>query len=795
MLPTPFSPRASFLFLLLAPCWAIVFEPQVRADGKFPADRLHVIAVIDGRDELHVSHQKATWIHKAWGDAKDLQINGCKWNPQEQPVWKPSSQEGVVAEDLDLAGAELHKLRGRGSVQLGHDRDGLVIFFDDPQGGADTYEVVVNFAEAIARKKVPANSRNDYSVQIKAKVDGPDAEEVVFSQRQAVWKHHGTSPVPIVEINGRPWDVVHHPTIDLAATLTPETMNLPRITLDKFHGRGMASLDRQPEGLYLALEAHATGADDYDVILTVPRFHTRHLVRVKGGAADLLLGAPLRIYRFPADSDAEALVVGEHAFGAQGECLVALEAGRYQFEVLHQAGPQTLVALKTGVVQIRGPMDVDLKPRRIEPQLIGPKDQPMTWDELLVRSCRPTGAISCKVPPDSAPTLVVSQKQSYKIHAFGHSGSDFVALWKTVAGPAVGKITLDERQWRTCTFRWQEGTPRAKEYGVVLAFPGGQMEIPRAESATFFSNRQFFNAGYWLTFSGGRKAVFAPRGNLMPPSKELLLGGKLHPVASAAIMQSDNPIILENKSVKPEDAKSLWWEIIMADSQNYLLDPAASNIDWKPSISLADGRPVPSPLAGKLPFPFITAKTIQRLGNLKETLVARANYRLESAESVSVQPESFVERQFAHGFTRVPPYRDWNTKTYLVIAERVLNLISAAVQKPVTAKYRTEINWWLSGCAWGGIGGSWIKMPFDNFLHCQDWYGNPGAIVHEMLHNAGYGHRNEMNRVDRLVQHEMEQFRWYMADHPDYVPEELRGHPASVRQRTAPVHGAPRGGR
>jgi len=31
-----------------------------------PLSRLHITAVIDGVDELHISHRKASWIHQAW---------------------------------------------------------------------------------------------------------------------------------------------------------------------------------------------------------------------------------------------------------------------------------------------------------------------------------------------------------------------------------------------------------------------------------------------------------------------------------------------------------------------------------------------------------------------------------------------------------------------------------------------------------------------------------------------------------------------------------------------------------
>ena len=122
--------------------------------------------------------------------AKDLQLNGWKWNLAQQLVWQPKSKVGLVAEDLDFAGAELHKLRGRGPVRLSHDRDGLVIFFDDPQGGADTYEVIVNFAEAITPEG--ASSTKGLRWEIKARVE--DSEDILFSQDQAVWTHYGESP-------------------------------------------------------------------------------------------------------------------------------------------------------------------------------------------------------------------------------------------------------------------------------------------------------------------------------------------------------------------------------------------------------------------------------------------------------------------------------------------------------------------------------------------------------------------------------------------------------------------------
>jgi hypothetical protein len=37
-----------------------------------------------------------------------------------------------------------------------------------------------------------------------------------------------------------------------------------------------------------------------------------------------------------------------------------------------------------------------------------------------------------------------------------------------------------------------------------------------------------------------------------------------------------------------------------------------------------------------------------------------------------------------------------------------------------------------------------------------------------------YGHNEDLDCVDNLVQQRFAQFRWFVADHPDFVPIELR---------------------
>jgi hypothetical protein len=41
-----------------------------------------------------------------------------------------------------------------------------------------------------------------------------------------------------------------------------------------------------------------------------------------------------------------------------------------------------------------------------------------------------------------------------------------------------------------------------------------------------------------------------------------------------------------------------------------------------------------------------------------------------------------------------------------------------------------------------------------------------------MLHCFGFGHTHEMTRVDQEIQDRMEYFRWSVADHPEFFPED-----------------------
>lgn len=65
------------LLLLAAACPGIV--PGFESSREAPRE-LRIVAQIDGVDELHISHAKASWVHRAFDMPSAVSINGQSWD-------------------------------------------------------------------------------------------------------------------------------------------------------------------------------------------------------------------------------------------------------------------------------------------------------------------------------------------------------------------------------------------------------------------------------------------------------------------------------------------------------------------------------------------------------------------------------------------------------------------------------------------------------------------------------------------------------------------------------------------
>ncbi len=106
--------------------------------------RLHILARIDGTDEIHLFNDRAQWAHRTHAWPKAVAINGLPWSPKDTPVAEYVKAGLRPLEGVDFSSAQFLKIRGRGPIHLKPAEDHLVITFDDKSGaGADTYEIIV----------------------------------------------------------------------------------------------------------------------------------------------------------------------------------------------------------------------------------------------------------------------------------------------------------------------------------------------------------------------------------------------------------------------------------------------------------------------------------------------------------------------------------------------------------------------------------------------------------------------------------------------------------------------------
>ena len=108
---------------------------------------------------------------------------------------------------------------------------------------------------------------------------------------------------------------------------------------------------------------------------------------------------------------------------------------------------------------------------------------------------------------------------------------------------------------------------------------------------------------------------------------------------------------------------------------------------------------------------------------------------------------------------------------YLAIAERSYDFIEELTAVSVPRPKKKRIKWWLQAGAMGSYPD--IVMPFDGLTANFDWFGHPWALTHESLHGFGYADHHDpgMGRFDAAVREKFRQLRWFVADHPEYVPD------------------------
>lgn len=757
----------TLILILLLSAWnEIVSAELIKNDGT----SLRIVANIDGTDELHISHHSASWKHGSWGWPTNVRVNGLSWSPRQQPALQVGPESPFLRSNIKLAGATIRKIRGRGQVKLDYDTKGLIVRFNDERhNGSATYEVVITFADQICEqsrrmidclKSETGQPLQQLEFNIQTKIDGADA--VHIDSDKVKWAHYESSWPRKVSLNGRNWNPYEESEFspESKGFFIPAGLNLSAARLVEKKGRGAVQLLKSDDRLTIRFDdRHVPGADNYAARVRIP-ISQLWPVEIQCDKPEHVFGAQLTIVRYAKDEKLPTIVPGQHVFDHLGRTIVALPPGSYRFEVQHQFRPNVLVALKSSLVEVGSPTTVRLKSIQIPtPKLTVRGYRRLELTQLGIRSILPTGAVAWKRNPQSNyVSLVLSQDESYRIRAFGSNEFAQVALWKELKTNEIRRISETEENMIRCSFHWQSESLPPIAAGVKLDFPDSKYEFRVTKNTLFLTNRQFLELGYWFQLKNGRKAVFHPQGYVLPqtPSDHLFeLGGPLAGRASAAI--------LTNENLGSPNARQLWTDICLIDPHGHIMDHQKSTIDWKWKVQMRDGNAPP-----KHP---LTQEAIQRLGNVTDTVLLNAQYQLDQPEELVLSPERFVPRRSKQVSTTSPAYMNWRTAAYLAKAERSLSEIASEREIPLSPAYGVKLIWWLNGGAVGGHGGT--TMPLNGMTGDFNWFHHPWAISHELLHGFGYGHDDDMNRTDSVIQRRFLEYKWFVADHPNYVPESL----------------------
>jgi hypothetical protein len=218
---------------------------------------LEVRATIDGSDVLNITPDGAAWTHLYWDVPSRITFNGKHTSPAAK-----TSLEQLGLNQADLSSATVVSRRGRGLVALDKTAAGIAIHFDDPDGGAGAYQILISFqpkSNAAAPTTLPAPV-NPVTLDIKARICG--AELLTITSQGAHWTHLTAGWPDSVSINGKAWNVHATP-----ANNDPVFANLDLASAQVVErsGRDSVVMEKSAAGLAIYFSDTFGGLSDYHI--------------------------------------------------------------------------------------------------------------------------------------------------------------------------------------------------------------------------------------------------------------------------------------------------------------------------------------------------------------------------------------------------------------------------------------------------------------------------------------------------------------------------------------------------
>jgi hypothetical protein len=231
----------------------------------------HFKGVVDGSDRIRITRQGAFWEHVNWDwPAGAVNINGTQWNPREKNYLTTTGAVAFLPERFSLEAVRLEIIGGRDVVALERTNDALVVYLDDTQSGAATYEFKIHF-QPMTMQTARARTSAAAMLKIAATIDGSDSLRIMH--HEATWKHRAYSHPWGVSLNGIPWNVRQTNALANIGTNTflPPGVDLSTARIVGRKGRDLGTMWADADALWIQFADNPNGADSYELELSFGR--------------------------------------------------------------------------------------------------------------------------------------------------------------------------------------------------------------------------------------------------------------------------------------------------------------------------------------------------------------------------------------------------------------------------------------------------------------------------------------------------------------------------------------------
>jgi hypothetical protein len=490
--------------------------------------------------------------------------------------------------------------------------------------------------------------------------------------------------------------------------------------------------------LLLLLAPLAVGQENATLVVTCnqPELVKAYDVRV------LRLDPRLKVLR-PTDHRAP--------FDYTGRAELNLPPGVYAVETLHLTHDHVLVALRSDRFTFPRRDEVALRALPPQPVTLTHAGSPVTIHQFAARSAAVTGEVRwTREDPAATPSVALSPGERYRLNVVGATGATHVAGWfKHRAGDEP--VFRTASSWRQMRFAWRPGTPPVTEATVDIHFPDTQLHIPVADDACLLTNRVFALIGYRVTLETGQRLVFHGHGAEIQRNHRFEMGGELVPQAWAAYVWQQ-----ESSGWTPHFV----WRAGLANADDHIVNVYDQAAGVSSSIHRVDGKEVPSDR--------VDDATREQLGDLTQSLRVRLNWTWNGPQSREIAPRGYEDIRSDHFRIESVPLWPWQSRNYLTKLERARLILREITQRPGPRTFNID---WRHNThnARASIGGEdwvWCSLPFRGYEENHDPFSHPWFMIHEMLHNFGYHHGDEMGRLQNEGQFLFEVYRWHLIDNP-----------------------------